>query len=40
MFRRLDELGFKGHYMNAFGSLQDMIEGREYLAKLADHAIR
>ena len=33
VFRRLDELGFKGHYMNAFGTLQDMIEGREYLAK-------
>jgi hydroxypyruvate isomerase len=35
VFRRLDELGFKGHYMNAFGSLQDMIEGREYLARCA-----
>ena len=33
VFRRLDQLGFKGHYMNAFGSLQDMIEGRDYLAK-------
>ena len=35
LFRRLDELNFQGHYMNAFGTLQDMIVGREYLAKLA-----
>ena len=34
LFRRLAELNFQGHYMNAFGTLQDMIEGREYLAKL------
>jgi sugar phosphate isomerase/epimerase len=34
LFRRLDQLNFQGHYMNAFGTLQDMIEGREYLAKL------
>jgi sugar phosphate isomerase/epimerase len=34
LFRRLDALGFAGHYMNAFGSLQDMIEGRESLARL------
>lgn len=33
LFRRLDELGFKGHYMNAFGTLQDMIDGREKLAR-------
>jgi hypothetical protein len=26
--------------MTAFGSLQDMIQGREHLAKLADCAIR
>ncbi|MBI3516206.1 MAG: sugar phosphate isomerase/epimerase [Proteobacteria bacterium] len=34
LFRRLDALGFAGHYMNAFGSLQDMIDGREQLARL------
>ncbi len=34
LFRRLDALGFAGHYMNAFGSLDDMIAGRERLARL------
>ncbi len=33
LFRRADELGYTGRYMNAFGSLQDMIDGREYLSK-------
>ena len=27
-------LGFVGHYMNVFGTLEDMLEGREVLAKL------
>ncbi len=36
LFRRLDQLGFNGHYMNAFGTLQDMIDGRDYLAKLGE----
>jgi sugar phosphate isomerase/epimerase len=35
LFGRLDALGFAGHYMNAFGSLDDMIAGREHLARLA-----
>jgi sugar phosphate isomerase/epimerase len=35
LFRRLDELKFQGHYMNAFGTLEDMLEGREHLEKLA-----
>jgi sugar phosphate isomerase/epimerase len=34
LFRALDARGFKGHYMAAFGSLQDMIDGREKLATL------
>ncbi|MGB6446430.1 MAG: sugar phosphate isomerase/epimerase family protein [Xanthobacteraceae bacterium] len=34
LFCRLDELGFAGHYMNVFGTLDDMLEGREILAKL------
>ena len=36
LFRRLEGGGFKGHYMTAFGSLPDMIEGRDFLAKLAE----
>jgi len=33
MFKKLDALGYRGHFTNAFGTLQDMIEGREYLAQ-------
>lgn len=32
LFRRLDAKGFTGHYMNAFGSLEDMLAGRRILA--------
>jgi sugar phosphate isomerase/epimerase len=35
MFRRIEEKGFAGHYMNAFGSLDDMLAGREVLLRLA-----
>jgi hydroxypyruvate isomerase len=35
LFKKLDARGFDGHYMAAFGTLQDMVEGRETLAKMA-----
>ena len=35
MFRRVERAGFKGHYTNAFGSLQDRLDAREYLVKRA-----
>jgi sugar phosphate isomerase/epimerase len=35
MFQRLENAGYRGHYMNAFGSVDDMLAGREYLAKQA-----
>lgn len=35
MFRRIEEKGFRGHYMNAFGSLDDMLKGRDDLVRLA-----
>jgi sugar phosphate isomerase/epimerase len=35
MFRRVEAKGFAGHYMNAFGSLDDMLAGREDLVWLA-----
>ena len=38
VFRRLREMNFNGHFMNAFGTLEDMIEGREYLAKCVARA--
>ena len=35
MFWLIESSGFKGHYMNGFGSLDDMLEGREYLLERA-----
>ena len=31
MFARIEAAGFRGHYMNQFGTLDDMLEGRRYL---------
>ncbi|QJP14430.1 sugar phosphate isomerase/epimerase [Starkeya sp. ORNL1] len=39
LFRRLDKLGFQGHYMNAFGSLEDMIKGRDVLSQQMEEAV-
>jgi sugar phosphate isomerase/epimerase len=33
-FRRIEATGFRGHYMCAFGSLDDMLRGRDLLAGL------
>ncbi len=33
MFQRVEATGYSGHYMNAFGSLDDMLRGREYLVE-------
>ena len=38
MFRRIEGAGFRGHYMNAFGSLDDMLAGRDALVRLAEAA--
>jgi sugar phosphate isomerase/epimerase len=38
LFRRVEETGFRGHYTNAFGSLDDMLDGREDLVSLARDA--
>ena len=35
MFRRVEGGGFKGHYTNAFGSLEDRLHAREYLEEKA-----
>jgi sugar phosphate isomerase/epimerase len=32
MFARIEATGFTGHYMSAYGSLNDMLRGRDYLA--------
>ncbi|HEX2152018.1 MAG TPA: sugar phosphate isomerase/epimerase family protein [Stellaceae bacterium] len=39
MFRRIEGKGFRGHYMNAFGSLDDMLAGRDDLVRLAQAAV-
>lgn len=31
MFARIEATGFTGHYMSAYGSLDDMLRGRDYL---------
>ena len=35
MFARIEREGYRGHYMQAFGSLDDMLLGRETLAAMA-----
>lgn len=35
MFRRIEAKGFTGHYMNQFGTPDDMLEGRRYLVDVA-----
>ena len=38
MFRRIEGKGFKGHYTNAFGSLEDRSTARDYLVARAKEA--
>ena len=38
MFKRIEESGFTGHYTNGFGSLDDMLAGRDYLVDRAREA--
>ena len=38
MFKKLDSLGYRGHYMLSYGTLEDMIQGREYLVREAQKA--
>jgi len=37
MFQRVEGKGFNGPYTNAFGSLDDMLAGRDELVRLAGH---
>lgn len=38
MFKRIEGAGFVGHYMNGFGTLDDMLRGRDYLVEEARKA--
>jgi sugar phosphate isomerase/epimerase len=40
MFAALEKRGYRGHYMQAYGSLDDMLKGRETLARLAEEGLR
>ena len=40
LFASIEKRGYRGHYMQAFGSLEDMLKGREILARLADEGLR
>jgi sugar phosphate isomerase/epimerase len=39
MFAAIEASGYRGHYMQAFGSLDDMLTGRATLAALAEKGI-
>ncbi len=38
MFRRIEGAGFKGHYMCGWGTVEQMLEGRDYLVERAREA--
>lgn len=38
MFKRIEGAGFNGHYMCGWGTVEQMIEGREYLVERAREA--
>jgi len=38
MFKRIEGAGFKGHYMCGWGTVEQMIEGRDYLVERASAA--
>ena len=38
MFARIENSGYTGHYMNGFGTVDDMLEGRDYLVERAREA--
>ena len=40
VFAAIEKSGYRGHYMQAFGSLDDMLRGRNTLAELAEKGVR
>lgn len=38
MFKQIESLGFTGHYMNGFGTIHDMLRGRDYMLERAAEA--
>ena len=40
MFAAIEKSGYRGHYMQAFGSLDDMLKGRQTLSELGEQGTR
>jgi sugar phosphate isomerase/epimerase len=38
MFKKIEGMGYTGHYTNGFGSIDDMLAGREYMVARAREA--
>ncbi|MEM7260015.1 MAG: TIM barrel protein [Pseudomonadota bacterium] len=38
LFKKIEGLGYRGHYTNGFGSLQDMLDGRDHMIERAREA--
>ena len=38
MFKKIEGMGYTGHYTNGFGSIDDMLAGREYMVERAREA--
>ena len=38
MFKKIEGMGYTGHYTNGFGSIDDMLVGREYMVERAREA--
>ena len=38
MFKKIESMGYTGHYTNGFGSIDDMLAGREYMVERAREA--
>ncbi len=41
LFKKIEGMGYKGHYTNGFGSMEDMLIGRDYMvARAKDAGVR
>lgn len=38
LFRKIEGMGYEGHYTNGFGSIEDMLRGRDYMIDRAIEA--
>ena len=38
MFKKIEGTGYIGHYTNGFGTIEDMLAGRDYMVERAREA--